>query len=36
MKIDHFINTVFHGDVRRLLRALPTASVDAVITDAMY
>jgi site-specific DNA-methyltransferase (adenine-specific) len=36
MKIDRFINKVFHGDVRRLLRALPTASVDAVITDAMY
>jgi site-specific DNA-methyltransferase (adenine-specific) len=33
---ERFINKVFHGDARRLLRALPTSSVDAVITDAMY
>lgn len=34
--IERFRNKVFHGDARRLLRALPTASLDAVITDAMY
>ena len=34
--IDHLLNKVFHGDARRLLRALPTGSLDAVITDAMY
>ena len=34
--IDDFLNKVFCGDARRLLRALPTASIDAVITDAMY
>ena len=34
--IDTFINKVWHGDARNLLRALPTASLDAVITDAMY
>lgn len=34
--IDHMFNKVFHGNARRLLRALPTGSVDAVITDAMY
>jgi DNA modification methylase len=36
MKIEDFTNKVFHGDARRLLRALPSASIDAVITDAMY
>ncbi len=30
------IDTVFVGDCRKLLRQLSTASVDAVITDAMY
>ena len=34
--IDNFVNKVFHGDARNLLRALPTASIDAVIADAMY
>jgi DNA modification methylase len=34
--MDRFINRVFHGDARRLLRALPTASIDACITDPMY
>jgi DNA modification methylase len=34
--IDTFLNKVWHGDARNLLRALPTASLDAVITDAMY
>lgn len=34
--MDRFINKVFHCDARRLLRALPSASIDAVITDAMY
>ena len=34
--IGTFLNKVFHGDARNLLRALPTASLDAVITDAMY
>lgn len=34
--IDNFVNKVFHGDARNLLRALPTASIDAMIADAMY
>ena len=34
--IDTFLNKVWHGDARNLLRALPTASIDSVITDAMY
>ncbi len=34
--IDRFINKVFHEDALMLLQALPTASVDAVITDPMY
>ena len=34
--MDQFLNKVFCGDARRLLRALPTASIDACITDAMY
>lgn len=34
--IQGFLNKVFHGDARNLLRALPTASIDAVIADAMY
>jgi len=34
--IETFINKVYHGDARNLLRALPSASIDAVITDAMY
>lgn len=34
--IERFVNKVFHGNARHLLRLLPDASVDAVITDAMY
>lgn len=36
MRIENFANKVYYGDAQRLLRALPTASLDAVITDAMY
>ena len=31
-----YLNRVFCGDALRLLRDMPSASVDAVITDAMY
>ena len=34
--MDRFINKVFHGDALNLLRALPTSSIDACITDPMY
>lgn len=34
--MDRYIGKIFHEDALRLLRALPTASVDAVISDAMY
>lgn len=34
--MERFLNKVFHADARQLLAALPTASIDAVITDAMY
>ena len=34
--IDTVVGKVWHGDARRLLRALPSASIDSVITDAMY
>jgi DNA modification methylase len=34
--MNRFINKVFNGDALALLRVIPTASVDAVITDAMY
>jgi DNA modification methylase len=34
--MERFVNKVFHSDVRRLLRELPTHSIDAVINDAMY
>ena len=34
--MNRFIDKVFHGDALDLLRAMPTASVDAVISDAMY
>ena len=34
--MDRFINKVFNADARKLLSALPTASVDAVISDPMY
>lgn len=34
--MERFFKKVFHADARKLLAALPTASVDAVITDAMY
>ena len=34
--MNRFINKVFTGDSLDLLRVMPTASVDAVITDAMF
>jgi site-specific DNA-methyltransferase (adenine-specific) len=34
--VSRFINKVFNGNAFDLLRAIPTASIDAVITDAMY
>jgi site-specific DNA-methyltransferase (adenine-specific) len=34
--LSRFLNRVFWGNARRLLRNLPTECVDAVITDAMY
>ena len=34
--MDQFLNKVFWGDALRLLRRLPTHSIDACITDAMY
>ena len=34
--IENFINKVYCNDARLLLQKLPTASIDAVITDAMY
>lgn len=34
--MDRFINQMFHGDARKLLRALPTASIDHCIADPMY
>jgi site-specific DNA-methyltransferase (adenine-specific) len=34
--MDRFIHKVFHGDARRLLRALPCASIEACIADPMY
>ncbi len=34
--IDRFANKVFHGDARKLVLALPTASMDSIITDPMY
>jgi site-specific DNA-methyltransferase (adenine-specific) len=34
--MERYVNKVFHGDARRLLAALPSCSIDAVITDAMY
>jgi DNA modification methylase len=34
--IEQFLDKVFCADAWRLLRKMPTASVDAVITDAMY
>ena len=34
--MDRFVNKVFHADARRLLRRLPSGSIDAVITDVMY
>lgn len=36
MEMDRFINKIFHADARNLLAELPSASVDAVIADAMY
>ena len=36
MSIEPFVNKVFHGDALALMRAMPTASIDAVIADAMY
>jgi DNA modification methylase len=34
--MNRFINKVFCGDALDLLRVIPTESIDAVITDAMY
>ena len=34
--MDRFINKVFHGDALKLLRAIPDASIHAIIADAMY
>lgn len=34
--IDKFVNQVFNGDALALLRVIPTASIHAIITDAMY
>ncbi len=34
--MNRFINKVFRGDALDLLRRLPTATIDAVLTDAMY
>jgi DNA modification methylase len=34
--VDRFLKEVFWGDARKLLRALPTASIDACIADPMY
>lgn len=34
--MNRFLNKVFHGDARNLLRALPSESIDAVISDPMY
>jgi DNA modification methylase len=36
VRIEDFTQKVFHGDAWKLLRALPSSSIDAVITDAMY
>ena len=36
MKTQDFINKVYHEDARKLVAALPTASVDSIITDPMY
>ncbi len=34
--MEKFLNKIFHADAVKLLAALPTASVHAVITDAMF
>src|SRR5689334_10641926 len=34
--MERYLNRVFYGDARRLLRALPTFATDAVIADPMY
>ena len=34
--IDRFLNKVYHSDALSLLKAMPTASLDAVISDPMY
>jgi DNA modification methylase len=34
--MDRFINSVYHEDARRLLPALPSASIDNVIADPMF
>lgn len=34
--LDRFLNKVFNGDARRLLRELPDQSIDSIIVDAMY
>src|SRR5262249_15369532 len=34
--MERFLSKVFHGDALRLMRALPPASIDACISEAMY
>jgi DNA modification methylase len=34
--MDRFVNKVFYGDARILLRALPTASIDCCLADPMF
>ena len=36
MSIEPFVNKVFHGDALDLMGVMPTASIDAIIADAMY
>ena len=36
MSIEPFVNKVFHGDALALMGVMPTASIDAIIADAMY
>jgi DNA modification methylase len=34
--MERYLNKVFNGDALKLLRVLPTASIDAIVTDPMY
>ena len=36
MSIEPFVDKVFHGDALALMGVMPTASIDAIIADAMY